>query len=109
MGLNGSQILRKIDREGERLEHPDACPLDMYHIMLQCWAREPAERPTFAAIKEFLRKTMPPVMKAVDKFDEADKMQIVQGDAIAIIDGRAELYWWKGQNLRTFQVGQFPR
>ncbi|GLV34191.1 Activated Cdc42 kinase [Carabus blaptoides fortunei] len=109
MGLNGSQILRKIDREGERLDHPDACPLDIYQIMLQCWAREPAERPTFAAIKEFLRKTMPPVMKAVDKFEEADKMQIVLGDAIAIIDGRAELYWWKGQNLRTFHVGQFPR
>lgn len=26
VGLNGSQILRKIDREGERLHHPDSCP-----------------------------------------------------------------------------------
>lgn len=51
MGLNGSQILRKIDREGERLHHPDACPPDVYELMLQCWDKVPTERPTFAAIK----------------------------------------------------------
>lgn len=51
IGLNGSQILRKIDREGERLHHPDACPPDMYQLMLQCWDKTPTERPTFAAIK----------------------------------------------------------
>lgn len=109
MGLNGSQILRKIDRDGERLDHPEACPPEIYQTMLQCWAREPTKRPTFGAIKEFLRKSMPPVMKALDKFEEPEKMRIVQGDMIAIIDGRSELYWWKGQNLKTFQIGQFPR
>lgn len=51
IGLNGSQILRKIDREGERLHNPDACPPDMYQLMLQCWDKTPSERPTFAAIK----------------------------------------------------------
>lgn len=51
IGLNGSQILRKIDREGERLHNPDACPPDMYQLMLQCWDKVPSERPTFAAIK----------------------------------------------------------
>lgn len=51
VGLNGSQILRKIDREGERLHHPDACPPDVYQLMLQCWDKTPSERPTFAAIK----------------------------------------------------------
>uniref|UniRef100_A0A182TXA6 Protein kinase domain-containing protein n=1 Tax=Anopheles melas TaxID=34690 RepID=A0A182TXA6_9DIPT len=50
VGLNGSQILRKIDREGERLHHPDACPPDVYQLMLQCWDKTPSERPTFAAI-----------------------------------------------------------
>lgn len=51
VGLNGSQILRKIDREGERLHHPEACPPDVYELMLQCWDKTPSERPTFAAIK----------------------------------------------------------
>lgn len=51
VGLNGSQILRKIDREGERLHQPDACPPDVYAMMLQCWDKTPAERPTFAALK----------------------------------------------------------
>lgn len=51
IGLNGSQILRKIDRDGERLSHPDCCPPDVYQLMLQCWDKNPSERPTFAAIK----------------------------------------------------------
>lgn len=51
VGLNGSQILKKIDREGERLHHPESCPPDVYQLMLQCWDKTPTERPTFAAIK----------------------------------------------------------
>lgn len=51
IGLDGSKILKKIDREGERLPHPDACPPDVYQLMLQCWDKTPNERPTFAAIK----------------------------------------------------------
>lgn len=51
IGLNGSQILRKIDREGERLSFPEASPPDIYQLMLQCWDKTPTERPSFAAIK----------------------------------------------------------
>lgn len=51
VGLNGSQILKKIDREGERLHLPDSCPPDVYQLMLQCWDKTPTDRPTFAAIK----------------------------------------------------------
>lgn len=51
MGLNGSQILKKIDKDGERLHHPVACSPDVYQLMLQCWDKTPAERPTFAAMK----------------------------------------------------------
>ncbi|KAJ8668984.1 hypothetical protein QAD02_000243 [Eretmocerus hayati] len=109
IGLNGSEILRKIDREGERLHEPEASPPAMFQMMLQCWARDPAERPTFAALKESLTGMVPAVMKALNRFDEPEKMQIEQGDQIVIIDGRPENYWWKGQNQRTFQVGIFPR
>ncbi|XP_023723093.1 uncharacterized protein LOC111872982 isoform X4 [Cryptotermes secundus] len=109
IGLNGTQILHKIDREGERLHEPEACPPDLYQRMLQCWAKVPTDRPTFQALRDFFSETLPPVMKATRKFDEADKLLIEPGDTIVVIDGRAELYWWKGQNQRTFLIGQFPR
>ncbi|XP_012139308.1 activated Cdc42 kinase [Megachile rotundata] len=109
VGLNGSEILRKIDREGERLHEPEATPPVMYQLMLRCWAREPSERPTFASLRTSLTGMVPAVMKAVNHFEETDKMTIEQGDQIVILDGRPENYWWKGQNQRTFQIGLFPR
>ncbi|PSN56691.1 hypothetical protein C0J52_00002 [Blattella germanica] len=109
IGLNGTQILHKIDREGERLHQPEGCPPDLYQRMLQCWAKVPTDRPTFQALRDFFSETLPPVMKATQKFDEPEKMQIEPGDSIVVIDGRAELYWWRGQNQRTFLIGQFPR
>lgn len=61
IGLNGSQILKKIDREGERLSHPELCPPDIYQLLLQCWDKTPNERPTFAAIKlaNFFKMCLP--------------------------------------------------
>ncbi|XP_028050596.1 uncharacterized protein LOC105832564 isoform X2 [Monomorium pharaonis] len=109
LGLNGSEILRKIDREGKRLHEPEAMPPYMYELMLRCWAREPSERPTFAFLKESLTSMVPSVMKALTAFEETGKMSIEPGDQIVIIDGRPENYWWKGQNQRTFQIAHFPR
>ncbi|EDS44029.1 kinase protein [Culex quinquefasciatus] len=108
VGLNGSQILRKIDREGERLHHPDACPPDVYQLMLQCWDKTPAERPTFAAIKEFLSGTSPTVYRAVMNYNTPNRLVLEQGDSIAVIDDRPELQFIKGQNQRTFDIGTFP-
>ncbi|OWR46564.1 kinase protein [Danaus plexippus plexippus] len=48
LGLNGSEILRLIMREGHRLSSPAACPPDVYMLMMQCWDLDPKERPTFA-------------------------------------------------------------
>ncbi|KAM7401144.1 hypothetical protein PAMA_005368 [Pampus argenteus] len=109
LGLNGSQILHKIDKEGERLPKPEDCPQDIYNVMLQCWAQKPDDRPTFVALREFLLETMPTDMCALQDFDEPDKLQIQLNDVITIIEGRAENYWWRGQNKRTQKVGQFPR
>lgn len=109
VGLNGSQILRKIDREGERLHQPDACPPDVYEMMLQCWDKVPAERPTFAALKEFLVGMSPPLYKAARSYREENRLLIDAGDTLAIIDGRADLKLIKGQNQRTFDIGVFPR
>lgn len=109
LGLNGSQILHKIDKEGERLPKPEDCPQDIYNVMLQCWAQKPDDRPTFVALREFLLETMPTDMCALQDFDEADKLHIQVNDVITIIEGRAENYWWRGQNKRTLKLGQFPR
>ncbi|KAM3604969.1 uncharacterized protein V6R79_018875 [Siganus canaliculatus] len=109
LGLNGSQILHKIDKEGERLPKPEDCPQDIYNVMLQCWAQKPDDRPTFVALREFLLETMPTDMCALQDFDEPDKLYIQVNDVITIIEGRAENYWWRGQNKRTLKVGQFPR
>ncbi|CAH0554680.1 unnamed protein product [Brassicogethes aeneus] len=109
MGLIGSEILRKIEKDGERLHQPEACPPEVYRILLQCWSRDPQDRPTFAALKEFFRKNATPVVKALGKQDDPDRLKVNEGDEIAVIDGGADLYWWKGQNLRTFDVGVVPR
>ncbi|KAI4461275.1 tyrosine-protein kinase [Holotrichia oblita] len=111
MGLIGSEILRRIDKEGQRLHHPDACPPAIYAILLKCWAKNPQDRPSFANLKDFFRKSAPIVMKAQSAVDEGsdDKMIVEEKDEIAVIDGNVELYWWKGQNLRTFKIGLFPR
>ncbi|XP_018609252.1 activated CDC42 kinase 1-like isoform X2 [Scleropages formosus] len=109
LGLNGSQILHKMDKEGERLPKPEDCPQDIYNVMLQCWAQKPDDRPTFMALREFLVETMPTDMRALQDFEEPDKLLIQVSDVITIIEGRAENYWWRGQNKRTLKVGQFPR
>ena len=109
IGLNGSQIMQKIDRDGERLHHPPACPPDIYQLMLQCWAKMPTDRPTFEALKDFLAETSPIQVKARDNFHEEGKMAIDIEDRIYVIESRAESVLWKGQNQRTFEIGYFPR
>jgi hypothetical protein len=51
LGLNGSQILKKIDKEGERLQKPEACSYAIYQLLLSCWHKVPTARPTFAHVK----------------------------------------------------------
>ncbi|XP_062987832.1 activated CDC42 kinase 1 isoform X2 [Elgaria multicarinata webbii] len=109
VGLNGSQILHKIDKEGERLARPEDCPQDIYNVMLQCWAHKPEDRPTFVALRDFLLEAQPTDMRALQDFEEPDKLLIEMNDIITVIEGRAENYWWRGQNKRTLKVGQFPR
>ncbi|XP_045439843.1 activated CDC42 kinase 1 isoform X20 [Pipistrellus kuhlii] len=109
IGLNGSQILHKIDKEGERLPRPEDCPQDIYNVMAQCWAHKPEDRPSFVALRDFLLEAQPTDMRALQDFEEPDKLHIQMNDVITVIEGRAEHYWWRGQNTRTLCVGPFPR
>ncbi|XP_048720592.1 activated CDC42 kinase 1 isoform X7 [Caretta caretta] len=102
-------ILHKIDKEGERLPRPEDCPQDIYNVMLQCWAHKPEDRPTFVALRDFLLEAQPTDMRALQDVEEPEKLHIQMNDVITVIEGRAENYWWRGQNKRTLKVGQFPR
>ncbi|XP_072330224.1 tyrosine kinase, non-receptor, 2b isoform X11 [Scyliorhinus torazame] len=91
IGLNGSQILHKIDKEGERLQRPEDCPQDIYNVLLQCWAHKPEDRPTFVALRDFLIEAQPTDMRALQDFSEVDKLQIQMNDVITVIEGRLYL------------------
>ncbi|OQR77315.1 hypothetical protein BIW11_07180 [Tropilaelaps mercedesae] len=119
-GLTGAEIVKKINSEGERLEHPNGCSNDLYQLMLQCWHETPELRPTFIALKDFILANMPQVLRLVKlpqppggstalQDNELRMKEVQEGDLIAVIEGRNDYYWWKGQNLRTYEVGLFPR
>nr|XP_049695043.1 activated Cdc42 kinase Ack isoform X1 [Helicoverpa armigera]XP_049695045.1 activated Cdc42 kinase Ack isoform X1 [Helicoverpa armigera]XP_049695046.1 activated Cdc42 kinase Ack isoform X2 [Helicoverpa armigera]XP_049695047.1 activated Cdc42 kinase Ack isoform X1 [Helicoverpa armigera] len=108
IGLNGSEILRLIMREGQRLSAPNACPPDVYMLMMQCWDLNPKERPTFAGIQRYIETNKFETAIASLSYRRPSKMAIDAGDAIILIDKRPELHWWKGQNQRTLEVGLFP-
>lgn len=110
VGLNGAQILQKIDQLGERLPAPEACPADIYQLMLHCWAYNPTDRPTFLALKDFLVEARPPTLRVLQRCQEPPpRLALEVGDLVEVVDGRTENYWWKGQSQRTFHVGDFPR
>lgn len=109
------QILHKIDKEGERLPRPEDCPQDIYNVMVQCWAHKPEDRPTFVALRDFLLEVrqvcpqgqgylsrdqpgagsdwclpqaQPTDMRALQDFEEPDKLHIQMNDVITVIEGR---------------------
>ncbi|CAG9783874.1 unnamed protein product [Diatraea saccharalis] len=108
IGLNGSEILRLIMREGQRLTAPNACPPDVYMLMMQCWDLNPKERPTFAGIQRYMDTNKFETNIAALSYRRQGQMTVESGDAIILIDKRPELHWWKGQNQRTLEVGLFP-
>jgi len=44
--MSNQQVLEKLET-GWRHAQPASCTAEMYDIMLTCWRRNPAERPTF--------------------------------------------------------------
>ncbi|ESN92184.1 hypothetical protein HELRODRAFT_122144, partial [Helobdella robusta] len=52
VGLNGGEILQRIDSPNDRLVRPRRCPSRFYeHILKKCWACRPSDRPDFKTLK----------------------------------------------------------
>ena len=49
------QVIKAIE-EGYRLPAPMDCPVVLHQLMLDCWERDRAERPTFCQILNMLDK-----------------------------------------------------
>ncbi|XP_065663104.1 uncharacterized protein LOC136085711 isoform X2 [Hydra vulgaris] len=45
--------LLSLLKSGYRMEKPENCSKTMYEIMLQCWNKDPLQRPTFTTLREF--------------------------------------------------------
>lgn len=41
--------------KGYKMDCPDGCPEVVYNIMKQCWNLDPAARPSFHMLKEWLQ------------------------------------------------------
>uniref|UniRef100_A0AAY4AT54 Tyrosine-protein kinase n=1 Tax=Denticeps clupeoides TaxID=299321 RepID=A0AAY4AT54_9TELE len=52
-GMNNREVLEQVER-GYRMACPQDCPVSLHELMLQCWKRDPEERPTFEYLQAFL-------------------------------------------------------
>ena len=107
--LNAFEILKNIDVDMKRLEIPELCSNSFYSILLKCWSNNPNDRPSFGFIKKLVKETKIVEMKAKIDYKQPNRLEMLSGDKIVIIEGVASKYWWKGQNQSTLQVGTFPR
>ncbi|XP_067862778.1 tyrosine-protein kinase Fyn-like isoform X1 [Heptranchias perlo] len=52
-GMNNREVLEQVER-GYRMPCPNACPGSLHELMIQCWKKDPEERPTFEYLQSFL-------------------------------------------------------
>lgn len=49
-GMTNAEVVDAIER-GYRMHCPNSCPHLLYNIMMECWAKDPAKRPTFETLR----------------------------------------------------------
>lgn len=49
-GMTNAEVLHQVEH-GYRMPCPHGCPQALYELMLDCWHRDEAERPTFETLK----------------------------------------------------------
>ncbi|XP_048406276.1 proto-oncogene tyrosine-protein kinase Src-like isoform X2 [Stegostoma tigrinum] len=52
-GMVNREVLDQVER-GYRMPCPPECPDSLHDLMIQCWKKEPEERPTFEYLQSFL-------------------------------------------------------
>ncbi|VEL37794.1 unnamed protein product [Protopolystoma xenopodis] len=48
-GMHNAEVLRQVE-SGYRMPRPAGCPPELYDLMIDCWAADEADRPSFAEI-----------------------------------------------------------
>ncbi|XP_038062925.1 uncharacterized protein LOC119733421 [Patiria miniata] len=51
--LSAKKVISKV-KSGYRMPRPDHCCMQLYQVMLSCWSKNPAARPTFPTLSEKL-------------------------------------------------------
>ncbi|VDN03699.1 unnamed protein product [Thelazia callipaeda] len=112
-GLSGMQILAAIDYpNSRRLECPDACPVELYSLMMQCWAHKPEERPSFTDILRHLPEIVPQSLVTVMACRDGviDHLQYSRNETVIVLDkcpsAYPDGYFWRGC-MRNGQTGLF--
>uniref|UniRef100_A0AC34QCH1 Non-specific protein-tyrosine kinase n=1 Tax=Panagrolaimus sp. JU765 TaxID=591449 RepID=A0AC34QCH1_9BILA len=111
-GYNGAQILNAIDRQGKRLDCPEACPTEFYSIMQKCWAHLPDDRPTFDQLVSCLPSMMPQLLITVTELPKTDRtlLGFKRNEIIILINrcpgGIIDGDFWLGA-MRDGQIGLF--
>ncbi|KAM5215060.1 non-receptor tyrosine-protein kinase TNK1 isoform 4-T4 [Hipposideros larvatus] len=101
-------ILQLLEKDQARLPRPPFCSRALYALALRCWAPHPADRPSFSCLEGLLQEAWPPEGHCVRDVTEPGALRMEPGDPITIIESSPSSTTWKGQNGRTFKVGNFP-
>ena len=56
-GLRTEELISFLE-EGRRMDCPEICPKSIYEIMLDCWKKNPYDRPLFVQITERLNNIL---------------------------------------------------
>ncbi|KAH0511509.1 non-receptor tyrosine-protein kinase TNK1 isoform X1 [Microtus ochrogaster] len=106
-------ILHRLEKDRARLPRPPLCSRALYSLALRCWAPHPADRPSFSNLEGLLQEAWLSEGRCVREVTEPGALRMEPGDPITIIEGSSSSHspdttTWKGQNGRTFKVGNFP-
>lgn len=62
------------------------------NVCLQCWAKEPTQRPSFHDVFEKALGIVLPRLKVMETFEEEGRMKASTGDIIIVIEGRCVVF-----------------